>query len=95
MNGVDFAVKFRRHITSVLMISRPSKRDGYVATFNNVVVSYDGWIVHSRHCYAVINGGCKSVNSWSPPSNPIMKYDRVISIAKFTKTAICLPKILF
>ena len=59
----------------------PSKRDGYVATFNNVVVSYDGWIVHRRHCYAVINGGCKNVNSWSPPSNPIMKYDRVISIA--------------
>jgi hypothetical protein len=37
-----------------------SKWEGRIATFTNVVVSSDGWIVHNKHCHAVINGGCKT-----------------------------------
>ena len=60
-----------------------SKWEGRVATFTNVVVSSDGWIVHNKHCHAVINGGCKTPDSWRQPTNPIQNYDRVISIAMY------------
>jgi len=60
-----------------------SKWEGRIATFTNVVVSSDGWIVHNKHCHAVINGGCKTPDSWRQPKNPIQNYDRVISIAMY------------
>ena len=60
-----------------------SKWEGRIATFTSVVISSDGWIVHNKHCHAVINGGCKTPDSWRQPKNPIQNYDRVISIAMY------------
>lgn len=60
-----------------------SKWRGRIVTLTNVVVSSNGWIVDNKHCHAVINGGCKTAETWRPPKNPIQNYDRVISIAMF------------
>jgi hypothetical protein len=60
-----------------------SKWEGRITTFTNVVVSSDGWFVHNKHCHAVINGVCKTPDSWRQPKHPIQNYDRVISIAMY------------
>jgi hypothetical protein len=64
-------------------MSPRSKWKVRIATFTNVVVSSDVWIVHNKYCHAVVNGGCKTPDSWRQPKNPIQNYDRVISIAMY------------
>ncbi|CAC5404381.1 unnamed protein product [Mytilus coruscus] len=52
-----------------------------IATFNDVVVSSDGWIVDSKYDLAVRNGGCQTTTNLLVRKFLVTRYRSVITIA--------------
>ncbi|XP_052088010.1 uncharacterized protein LOC127725190 [Mytilus californianus] len=57
------------------------KLGGRIATFNDVVVSSDGWIVDSKYDLAVRNGGCQTTTNLLVRKFLVTRYRSVITIA--------------
>ncbi|VDI67483.1 Hypothetical predicted protein [Mytilus galloprovincialis] len=56
---------------------------GRIAKFQDVVVSTDGWIVHTKDNLAVRNGGCVTSGNLSLRKISLKRYNRVFSIALY------------
>ncbi|CAC5403865.1 unnamed protein product [Mytilus coruscus] len=56
---------------------------GRKATFNDVIMFSNGWIIHKTKQLAVRNGGCLSENKLQMHNVTVTRYKRVVSIAVF------------
>lgn len=54
---------------------------GRIAKFQNVVVSSNGWIAHTKYDLAVRNGGCVTTGNLSLRKISLKRYNKVFSIA--------------
>ena len=65
-----------------LILWMDDKLNDRVATFRDVTVSSEGWIVQKGTCFAVKNGGCPTPSHWMNSTN-VLFYDHLVSIAAY------------